>query len=62
VKTQIKLVTANDPTLFEQRMDRLMAELPEDATIVEVAFDTTADESSIHYSALLRIQGLEAWS
>jgi hypothetical protein len=61
VKTQIKLVTANDPTLFEQRMDRLMAELPEDATIVEVAFDTTADESSIHYSALLRIQGLEAW-
>jgi hypothetical protein len=62
VKTQIKLVTANDPTLFEQRLARLMAGLPDDATIVEIAFDTTADESSIHYSALLRIQDLEAWS
>jgi hypothetical protein len=62
VRTQIKLVTANDPTLFEQRLERLMAGLPDDVTIVEIDFDTCADGDAIHYSALLRIQGLEAWS
>lgn len=62
MKTQIKMVTANEPSLFEERMAATLAQLPDDATIVEIAFDTTADETSIHYSALLRIQGLEAWS
>jgi hypothetical protein len=62
VNTQIKLVTANDPTLFEQRLARLMAGLPDDVSIVEIAFDTCADGGAIHYSALLRVQGLEAWS
>ena len=63
MKTQIKLVTANDPTLFEQRLARLMAGLPDDATIVELGFDTTAEPSgTLHFSALLRIQATEPWS
>lgn len=63
MKQQIKLVTANDPGLFEERLERTLARLPDDATIVELGFDTTAEPSgTLHFSALLRIQASEPWS
>lgn len=62
MKHQMKLVTANDPTLFEERLERTLAGLPDDATIVEVGFDTTADHGTLHFSALIRWQATESWS
>ena len=62
MKHRIRLVTANDPSLFEERLERILAEIPDDATIVEVGFDTTADGGgTMHFSALVRIQITEPW-
>jgi hypothetical protein len=62
VKHQLRLVTANDPGLFEERMARVLAELPDDAIIVDIGFDTTADHGTLHFSALIRLQVTESWS
>lgn len=63
MKHKIQLVTANDPSLFEERLDRMLAQLPDDATIVDIGFDTTADPAgTLHFSALIRIQMTEPWS
>jgi hypothetical protein len=63
VKHQVKLVTANDPGLFEERLDRVLAHVPDDAVIVEIGFDTSADPSgTLHFSALIRLQVAESWS
>lgn len=60
---KIQLVTANDPSLFQERLERAMVALPDDATIVDIGFDTTADsEGTLHFSALIRIQMTESWS
>jgi hypothetical protein len=62
VKHQVKLVTANDPGLFEERLARALAQVPDDAVIVEIGFDTTADHGTLHFSALIRLQVAESWS
>ena len=59
---QFRLVTANDASLFQERLDRALESLPDDATIVEIGFDTTADHGTLHYSALIRLQRTESWS
>lgn len=59
---QVKLVTANDPSLFEERLARILAGLPENATIVDIGFDTTSDHGTLHFSALIRIHITESWS
>lgn len=62
MNTRMKLVTANDESLFEQRMARLLASLPSEAAVVEIAFDTCPTESGgVHYSALLRIEAPSPW-
>jgi hypothetical protein len=59
----MKLVTANDPGLFEERLARALAQVPDDAAIVEIGFDTTADPTgTLHFSALIRLQVTESWS
>ena len=63
MKHQMKLVTANDAGLFEERLARALAQVPDDAVIVEIGFDTTADPSgTLHFSALIRLQVTEPWS
>jgi hypothetical protein len=55
------LVTANDPSLFEERLERTLAAIPDDATIVEIGFDTTADHGTVHFSALVRVEVTTSW-
>lgn len=62
MKHQLRLVTANDPGLFEERLARVLADLPDDAIIVDIGFDTTADHGTLHFSALIRLQVAESWS
>lgn len=63
MKHQMKLVTANDPVLFEERLARTLSSLPTEAVIAEVAFDTVVTSGgTIQYSALLHVQATESWS
>lgn len=57
MKTYMRLVTANDATLFEERLTRLLATLPIDVSVAEVSFDTCGGPGgAVQYSALLRLQ------
>lgn len=55
--THMKLVTGNDPTLFEERLARTLATLPENVDVVGVEFDTTpTQDGGVHFAALLRLE------
>ncbi len=62
MKKQMKLVTANDPALFDERMERTLRNLPNDAVIAEIAFSTCAVGDGVQYSALVHLQTTESWS
>ncbi|MDZ7708048.1 MAG: hypothetical protein U5J97_09205 [Trueperaceae bacterium] len=58
----MKVVTANEVSLFEERLARTLQTLPADAVVVEVGFDTTALPSgAIQFSALVHLQTTETW-
>jgi hypothetical protein len=58
---QIKLVSANEATLFQERMQRFLEDLPPNALIVDVKFSSTAVNESLVYSALVHVQITEEW-
>lgn len=64
MKIVMKLVTANEPSLFEERMTRVLAGLTERDVIVDVEFDTSPTDtgSGTVYSALVHVQTSEPWS
>lgn len=64
MKVVMKLVTANEPSLFEERMSNMLAGLSKDDVIVEIEFDTSPTEtgSGTVYSALVHVQSAEPWS
>lgn len=60
--TRVKLVTGNDATLFEERLERALATLPDGAEVLGIAFDTCAtDGGGVHYSALIRADSAAPW-
>ncbi len=62
MRHEMKVVTANDVSLFEERLARTLEALPADAVVVEVGFDTTALPSgAIQFSALVHLQTTETW-
>lgn len=62
MRHEMKVVTANEVSLFEERLARVLETLPADAVVVDVGFDTTALPSGgVQFSALVHLQTTEAW-
>ena len=62
MKIVMKLVTANDAGLFEERLARTLSGLARDDVIVDVAFSTCEVAGGVSFSALLHVQTTESWS
>ena len=61
MKIDMKLVTATDPTLFEERLARTLSRLSRDDVIVDVKFSTCEAAGGVSYSALVHVQTTESW-
>lgn len=61
MKIEMKLVTANDPTLFQERLARTLSGLSRDDVIVDVKFSTCDAGDGIAFSALVHVQTTESW-
>jgi hypothetical protein len=58
----LKLVSANDPDVFQDRINRLIQGLPKDALIVDIKFSTAPSGSQMQYSALVQYKAIEEWT
>lgn len=57
----LKLIFANDPDVFQERLDRFIEGLPDDAMIVDIKYSNTTNGAQILYSALLHYKAIEEW-
>ena len=60
--TQFALVTANEPELFQERLNQLVQALGENTVLGEILFSTTATPGGIQFSALVQHKRVEGWS
>jgi hypothetical protein len=58
----LKLISAGDPDMFQERLNRFVAGLPEDAMIVDIKFTTSGNGAQLIYSALVQYKAVEEWS
>ncbi len=61
METKLKLITATDVDLFEERLNKFLQSLKKDEIIVDIKYANTAMGSSIEYSALIHYQLTESW-
>lgn len=57
---RFKVITANDPDIFQERLNRFVEDLPENTVLVEVRF-AVAEGSSPLFAALVQYKEVEAW-
>jgi hypothetical protein len=57
---RFKVITANDPDIFQERLNRFVEELPEEVVLVEVKC-SVAEGSSPLFAALEHYKEVEAW-
>jgi hypothetical protein len=57
---RFKVITGNDPDIFQERLNRFVESLPEDVVLVEVKF-AVAEGSSPLFAALVQYKEVEAW-
>lgn len=57
---RLKVVTANDPDIFQERLNRFLQDLPEDVVVVDVKF-AVAEGPSPLFAALVQYKEVEAW-
>ena len=58
----LKLITAGDSDVFQERLNRFVEALPEDAMILDIEFSTTNTGSQTMYSALVQYKAVEEWN
>ncbi|WP_041658101.1 hypothetical protein [Marinithermus hydrothermalis] len=58
---RFKLVTGSDPELFEERLNRFVESLPEDAIVVDVKLTATQAGEGVTYAALVQYKRVEPW-
>ncbi len=58
---RFRLVTASDPDLFQERINRAVAELPKDAVLVDVKFSAAGEGSRVLLAALIVYKQVEPW-
>lgn len=57
---RFKVITGNDPDIFQERLNRFVADLPENVVLVEVKF-AVAEGPSPLFAALVQYKEVEAW-
>lgn len=57
---RFKVITANDPDIFQERLNRFVEDLPENTVLVEVRF-AVAESASPLFAALVQYKEVEAW-
>lgn len=58
---RFRVITANDPDIFQERLNRFVAELAEDTVLVDVKFAANAQGGQATYTALVQYKTVEAW-
>lgn len=59
---RLKVITSNNLDLFQERLDRYLAQLDRDEVVVDVKFSTAAFGETIEFSALVHTQKSESWA
>lgn len=57
---RFRLITANDPDIFQERLNRFVESLPENTVLVEVRFAVSEGPSPL-FAALVQYKEVEAW-
>lgn len=57
----LKLIFANDPDVFQDRLSRFVEGLPEDAMLIDIKYSTTYSGSQLTFSALIQYKAIEEW-
>ncbi|PZA05873.1 MULTISPECIES: hypothetical protein [unclassified Meiothermus] len=58
---RFRVITANDPDIFQERLNRFIEELAEDTVLVDVKFTTSAQGNQALYTALVQYKIVETW-
>lgn len=57
----LKLISASDPDVFQERINRFIDGLPGESLIVDIKFSTAPSGNQIQYSALIQYKAVEEW-
>jgi len=55
------MVTGSDPELFQDRLNRAVADLPREAVVVDVKFAAACEGDRVVYAALVYYKLVERW-
>jgi len=58
----LKVIAATDPDMFQDRLNRFVESLPEEALIVDIKFSTSTAATQTLYAALVQYKLVEAWT
>lgn len=58
---QFKLVSATDPDIFQERLNRFVQSLPLETLLIDVKFSTSQNGSQTTYAALVQYKSVEEW-
>ncbi|AWR87945.1 hypothetical protein [Meiothermus taiwanensis] len=58
---QFKLISATDPDIFQERLNRFVESLPLEALLIDVKFSTSQSGSQTTYAALVQYKSVEEW-
>ena len=62
-RPQYRIVTSSEQDLFQERLNRLIEELPEDATLGDIQFTSAVSPSgAVVFSALVAFVQAEPWT
>ncbi len=57
---RFKVITGNDPDIFQERLNRFVENLPENTVLVEVRFAVSEGPSPL-FAALVHYKEVEEW-
>ncbi|RIH83083.1 hypothetical protein Mlute_02309 [Meiothermus luteus] len=57
----IRLIVAADPDVFQERLNRFIEGLPEEAILVDIKFSTSSSGNQTTYAALVQYKTVEEW-
>ncbi|RDI95235.1 hypothetical protein DV704_07955 [Meiothermus sp. QL-1] len=57
----LKLIAAADPDVFQERLNRFIQSLPEEALLVDIKFSTSQSGNQTTYAALVQYKTVESW-
>jgi hypothetical protein len=58
---KVKVITGNDPTILEERLQRFLDSLSEDVMVTELQFTVSAGPNQAIYAALVAYKQVEPW-